>query len=127
MGKRPYKLQANAINNCEEIKNVILLIVDRLRHLKLTQKDLGDLAGLSQPTISQMLSGRHNVSYVAIQHVAKSIGIAIVIKATNKARSKDCKAVMKQNKTKRDQRNRRLEINSASKSGIRTMKVMDDE
>jgi len=127
MSKRPWKLQANASNKCNEIKDLLRLVENRRVHLKLSQRDLGDLSGMTQSAVSQMLSRRHNVSYVAIQHLASAIGISVKIKATNKALSKNCKDVIKHNEAETKRRNRRLEINSESKSGIRVMKVMEDE
>lgn len=127
MGKRPFTAMRNAANDCKEIKDFIRLVNFRRKHLNLSQKDLATLSGLTQPTIAQMLSGRHNVSYTAIRHVASKMGLLVSIRVVNRALPPNVKVIKKDNDARDKRNHRRREISNSAKSGIRNMKGMEDE
>ena len=127
MGKRgKIKLTHNAFNFCDGVKELLKVIETKRRFWQLTGQDLGDLCGMTQPSVQQALTGKVNCSFKRAVHMANALGIEVMIRTRNGAMPKEVKLIKRFNETKLKQNRHRQQISRAARNGTRILDEIDE-
>ena len=69
--------EENEESICYEVANIIQ---NARKQLKMSQKDLSQITGIQQSSISKLESGKYNPSILLIQRIATGLGKKLIIR-----------------------------------------------